>query len=652
LLAEAMECHRAGDLARAETLYARVLALVRNHPIAALNHALLLAATGRCRPAATKLQALLKARPDHASAHFALSRVIAQTEPHSPGRLFHLQRAVALEPGLFDAQLELIETLGMLGRWGDAQLAAEAAMTRLPDRPELPTQLAVALVRAGQRDAAKALLDGTVARHPGYAPALYNLARLLDDRGDMAGALSLYRRARVADPGFEPAAFNLGDLELRSGAVGAAVACFDASLAAQPDDAAALSARLMAAQYVPGVGAASLAGLHAQWEQRVGAALSPSRSVATGPDPERRLHVGLVSADLHEHPVGYFLIRAIEAHDPAQVEYVAYAGSDSSDAVARRFRAAIPAWRSIAAWSDAMLAKEVRRDRIDVLIDLAGHTRDSRLTAFARRPAPIQLSWAGYVGTTGLVAMDGLIADRFHVPAGEEGLYAERIVRLPDGYVCFDPPAEAPPVGLLPAGVDRPLTFAAFHKPTKVNRDVVRLWARVLAVEPGARLMLTYAGFDLPEVRERLSGWFAAEGIAAERLDFRGRVTRANLLGSYNETDIALDTFPYSGGLTTLEALWMGNPVVTLPGQTFAGRHSLSHLSVVGLTETIARDEDEYVAVVRRLAADRDRLAVLRSGLRERVAASPVCDGPRFARNLEVALRDLWRTWCAGRTVC
>jgi predicted O-linked N-acetylglucosamine transferase (SPINDLY family) len=649
-MAEALHHHRAGDLGRAERIYAQIQTVARHHPLATLNHALLMADTGRRRAGIAKLQALAKAHPDNAPAHRYLGRMLAAEGGASAASLYHLRRAAELDPADIATHLELIAACGRLKRLADARDAAATAMARFPNRPEPPLQLGLAALDAGQRGAARDLLEAAVAAHPRHAPTLYNLARLLDDLGDLPAALALYRRARAADPEFEPAAFNAGDLELRIGNVAAAIACFDASLARYPADPAALTARLMAAHYEPGVTAESLHRLHALFEDRVGAALRPPLAppAPPRPDPGRPLRVGLVSADLHEHPVGYFVIRAIEAHDPAAVEFIAYSGSVSDDPVARRFRAAIRTWRDTAAWSDARLAEAVRQDRIDILIDLAGHTRDSRLAAFARRPAPIQLTWAGYVGTTGLSAMDGLIADRFHVPPGEEAHYVERIIRLPDGYVSYDPPAEAPEVTPLPAGAHDPLTFASFHKPTKINQPVARLWARVLHDQPGARILFAYAGYEMEEARSRIAGWFAGEGVGAERLVFEGSLPRAELLARYGRTDIALDSFPYSGGLTTLEALWMGVPVVTLPGRSFAGRHSLSHLSVAGLTQTIAADPDDYVAIIRRLGADRDRLAALRAGLRARLAASPLCDGPRFARHLEQALRGLWRERCAG----
>ncbi len=406
----------------------------------------------------------------------------------------------------------------------------------------------------------------------------------------------------------------------------------------------------MAAQYRPGVTAAELATLHRRWQSEVGDRLRPARPLhAVRPDPDRRLRVGLVSADLRAHPVGYFAIGAVEAFDPAAIEVVAYAANPAEDAITRRFRARAALWRTVAEMEDAALAGQIARDGVDILIDLGGHTRHARLPVFARRPAPVQITWAGYVGTTGLIAMDGLLADRFQVPHGEDDHYTETVIRLPDGYVTFDPPAEAPEVGPLPAGADEPLTFASFHNPAKINPATAALWARLLHEQPGARIVFLYPGYDIAEVPARIRFWFAGHGIDGGRLVFLGGQPRAEVLARYGtEIDIALDPLPYSGGLTTLEALWMGVPVVTLPGQTFAGRHAASHLSVAGLAELVARDAGDYLGIVRRLGADRDRLAALRDGLRARVAASPLCDTGRFARNLEAALRGQWRRWCAG----
>jgi predicted O-linked N-acetylglucosamine transferase (SPINDLY family) len=297
----------------------------------------------------------------------------------------------------------------------------------------------------------------------------------------------------------------------------------------------------------------------------------------------------------------------------------------------RRLQAAATQWRDVVGMSDQRLAEQIWADRIDILFDLAGHGAGNRLLVFARKPAPIQVTWAGYVGTTGLKSMDYLLADRYEVPPGAERHYRERVLRMPDGYVCYDPPAYAPAVASLPALDCGRVTLACFNNPAKITPQTVEVWARILDRLPGARLMLKFKGWNDSGLARRFAEMFAAHAIDSGRLEFLGYSPHAELLAEYNRVDLALDSFPYSGGLTTCEALWMGVPVVTCPGETFAGRHSLSHLSNVGLTEMIADDLDAYVELVVSLAGDLPRLAVLRAGLRQRMAVSPLCDGKRFA---------------------
>jgi predicted O-linked N-acetylglucosamine transferase (SPINDLY family) len=355
--------------------------------------------------------------------------------------------------------------------------------------------------------------------------------------------------------------------------------------------------------------------------------------------------LGFLSPDLGRHPVGYFLVRVLESLDPAQCETVCYSDRAVHDNVTARFQAAATRWHDVFGISDPRLAAEIRAEGIDILFDLAGHTSGNRLLVFARKPAPIQVTWAGYVGTTGLETMDYLLADRWEVPPGAEPYYRERVLRMPDGYVCFDPPADAPAVTPLPAPQRGGVTFASFNNPAKITPQVIEVWSRILDRLPGSRLVLKFRGQDEGGVARRFLDLFAAQGIDRDRVELLGGSPHAEFLAAYQRVDLALDPFPYNGGLTTCEALWMGVPVITCPGQTFAGRHSLSHLSNVGLTETIAADLDQYVELAVGLAADLPRLASLRAGLRQRVAASPLCDGKRFAANLTALLRAVWETW-------
>jgi predicted O-linked N-acetylglucosamine transferase (SPINDLY family) len=262
---------------------------------------------------------------------------------------------------------------------------------------------------------------------------------------------------------------------------------------------------------------------------------------------------------------------------------------------------------------------------------------------FARKPAPIQITWIGYEGTTGLDAMDYNHADRYTIPAGVDAGYREQVLQMPHGYVCYDPPTTSPQPGPLPAAKNGYLRFGSFNNLAKINPQVVEVWAKVLQRVPQSRLALKYRGLDDESVRERYLGMFMGFGVTPARLELAPASGYPEYLAAYREVDIALDPFPFGGGITTCDALWMGVPVVTCPGETFAGRHSLSHLSVVGLTETIARDLEEYVELAVALAGDLPRLATLRAGLRDRMASSPLCDGKRFAGDFAEVLRRVWR---------
>ena len=651
MLREATRLRLMGALPEAELLYRRIRSAVPRHPVVLNDLGLLLAQMGKLRDSRKIFSELVAAHPEDVAGHLSLARVY-RAEGMATKASYHFRQADRLAPADPTACIELIALHGTENQLDLARSAATGALARFPDSADVLTCLGVTLAKAGQYAEARPWLERAIALAPASAPALYNLAKVADEQNDLVAAFDLYQRAHAADPGYEPALFNLSEFHLRTGFVEEAIAALDLLLSRQPRDPATISLRCQAAQCQPGVTAAALLPLHRTWQRAIGDAIQPIRDhrKTFGPaarSPER-LRIGLVSGDLREHPVGYFAIRAAECLDPATTEVFAYSQGSSADAIQQRFRQCVTQWRDTAAWSDARLAEEIVRDRVHVLIDLAGHTMPQRLLTFARRPAPVQLTWAGYVGTTGLDTMDGLIADANEVPEGEDSCYVEKIIRLPDDYICFDPPADAPEVGPLPALQSGRLTFGCFNNPAKVNAAIVALWARVLRAHPGSRMLFVYAGYDLPQVQQRIRAWFAAGGVDGGSLEFSGRVPRRDLLARYNLVDISLDTQPYSGGLTTLESLYMGVPVVTVSGQTFAARHARSHLCAAGFPELVAADADGFVATVDRLAADRERLAALRSGMRQQLLASPVCDGPRFARNLRETLQGLWDDWASS----
>jgi protein O-GlcNAc transferase len=556
------------------------------------------------------------------------------------------QRTIELRPDLAEGHNNLGRVFHDSGRLADAESSFRRALQLRPDYVTAHYNLGNVLRDHRRFDEAIACYDRAIELKPDYADAHNNRGNTLRDQGRLADALASYRRALQFQPEFAGTLTNLGNVLRDQGRLDEAEDAYRRALQLQPDLAAAHSNLLFGLHNRPDVTLAQLAAAHGEYERTLAAPLRQTwRPHENSRDPDRRLRLGLVSPDLSRHPVGQFTIRFVEQLDRNRAELVCYSDRVRHDYLTERFRAAAATWRPVFGWSDERLAEQIRSDRVDVLFDLAGHTANSRLLVFARKPAPIQVTWAGYVGTTGLTAIDYIVADRYEVPPGAEVHYAERVLRMPDGYVCYDPPAYAPAVGPLPAGESGQVTFGSFNQPGKIGPQVIAVWAEILRRLSTARIILKYRAMDDPSIAGRLSELFAGHGIGPDRVEYRGGSSHVEFLRHYGEIDMALDPFPYNGGLTTIEALWMGVPVVTCPGETFAARHSLSHLSNVGLTETIANNPDEYVETAVALANDLPRLAELRKGLRDRVASSPLCDGKRFADNLLRLLRDAWREW-------
>ncbi|HXE54825.1 MAG TPA: hypothetical protein VN541_17525, partial [Tepidisphaeraceae bacterium] len=362
------------------------------------------------------------------------------------------------------------------------------------------------------------------------------------------------------------------------------------------------------------------------------------------PNPDRRLRIGYVSPHLSSHVVGLYFLPLIANHDHTRFEIFCYSDLPRPDAMTERIKSHADHWRTTCGTSDEQFCDLVRRDRIDLLIDLTMHMDENRMLAFARKPAPVQATWLGYPGSTGLETMDYRISDPYlDPPETDESLYSEKTIRLPHCYWWYDPPSDAPAVGSLPAERNRFVTFGNLGNFTKVNPKILDLWAAVLRALPSSRLlMLAPTG----AARDRMIGQLESKGIERARLEFTERIGRLAYLNLYNRIDIGLDSFPYNGHTTSLDSLWMGVPVVTLAGQTAVSRGGASILSNAGLTDLIANDADQYVQIARELAGDLARLAQLRCDLRTRMQRSPLTDAARSARHMEAAYRLMWRNWC------
>jgi predicted O-linked N-acetylglucosamine transferase (SPINDLY family) len=523
------------------------------------------------------------------------------------------QRLLAIAPDSLDTRYALAQVLRTLGRHAEALTQLRELARRSSDYPGIHRELAYELDRAGRFMEALHHYDLALAQRPTDANALAGRGALMSHLQWGEDAAASLRQAIVLEPGFVGAHSNL----------------------------------LLALNYTE----SSQAAIYREslvFGQRHAAHLLPAApQFACSREPGRRLRIGYVSADFRYHSVAYFLRRVLAAHDRSRVEVWCYSNVESPDGMTAELRSLADRWRPITGLGDEEAARQIRDDAIDVLVDLGGHTAGNRLLVFARKPAPVQCSWLGYPNTTGLAAIDYRITDAIADPPGEaDALHTEKLVRLPHGFLCCEPFA-------LPAAAMRPaaaaVTFGSFNALAKLTPEVVATWAAILRGVPGSRLILKADAFADHAICQRLADRFSRHGVAAQRLDFRARIAdHARHLALYAEVDIALDSFPYNGTTTTIEALSMGVPVLTLLGNRHAGRVGASILHHAGLADWVAGTAGDYVGLAVARAADRATLAASRPAVRAAIVASPLTDAARFTTELEHAYRHMWTSWCAA----
>ena len=579
------------------------------------------------------------------------------------------------------AWFELGNMLGATGHIADAATAFQNAVAAKPDFAEAYCNLGNASQILGELSNAKSAFERAVQLRPNFAEAWNNLGNIAQDQGDAAGALSLHQHAARLRPGFVQAWFSLGGALRTLGQLDEALAAYDEALKIQPtfDKAEVNRANVLrdmgrlqdaieglqrAMQLYgrpdtlsnlvylmplhPAYDAKAIWPLLQRWDTEFAQPLaSEIRPHTNVPTPERRLRIGYVSPDFNIHPAGRFVLPLLENHDHAQFEVFCYSDSRFDDEVTARTRKAADQWRETRKLSDQQLADRIREDQIDILVDLTAHMAGNRLLTFARKPAPVQLNWLSYPGTTGVEAIDYRVSDPYLDPPGDQQFYSEETITLPDCYWCYDPLVQAPiEPGELPAGSAGYITFGSLNNFAKVSDATIDLWARTMRQVVNSRLMLLGpAGSS----RLRFENQMASHGIAQDRISWLDRMPRDVYLAAYRRFDIVLDSFPCGGHTTTFDALWMGVPVLTMVGKTAFSRGGLSVLSNLKMPGWIAQDAGDFVEKARTHASDLTALAEVRRSLRQRVESSSLMDKRRFARNMETAYRQIWRNWCERR---
>jgi len=574
------------------------------------------------------------------------------------------RRVLEIDPRNADAT----HLLGLVAHaCGRPDAAAELLGRSLAIRPHAASVysvLGVVLQSLGRHDDAAAACRQAIKLDPDHVGARNNLGAILRTQGDLDEAIGWFETALKRDPNHADTVNNLALAYKDAGLIDEAIRTARRGAELSPISARAHSNVLLMLHYQSGYDPDAVFREHLDWGTRLTDELgtatdrqrAPQASHPSNRDPNRQLRVGFVSPDFWAHPVAYFIEPLLAARDPTQIKTFCYADAVKADAITQRLHGFADEWRSVAGLADKQLDQTIRADQIDILVDLSGHTGQNRLSLFARKPAPIQVTYLGYCDTTGLPAMDYLLTDEIADPPGEASRYTEKLIRLPGGFSCFAPPpaASSPDFAGDPDG---PVTFGAMPVLAKLNHDVIDSWARILrAAGPGARLLL-YRNTLRGQVRQRFIREFVSRGIDTGRLDFRCDIDPSTLdpalagrwhLPLYRQIDIALDTFPWSGHTSACEALWMGAPVVSLRGNTHVGRMVASVLNQIDRYDLMAETREEYTDKAVELSRHASELRAGRSALRDSMRQSRLCDSNRFAREFASALRRMWGDWCAS----
>lgn len=562
-------------------------------------------------------------------------------------------RIIALQPGNADAHSNRGIALYSMRRLPQAEQAFRTALYLNPSLLSVANNLGVILKDLGRSDEAipvfeKAIADNHSASSAQRASLYANLAMAQLRCNLFDPAEKSCRIALQLDPACVPAHNNLAQALKERGLLAESVVQQRVAIHLSPHGAGLHSNLLLDLNYLPGFDVRECAREHRLWGERYGAPGGIVAPHSNAPDPAKRLRIGYVSPDFRAHSVAFFIEPLLAAHDRDRVEVFCYANLLAPDAMTHRLRGIVDGWRNVWSLDDQKLADLVRSDGIDILVDLSGHTSGNRLRAFGLKLAPVQVTWLGYPNTTGLREMDYRLTDTWADPPGvSDELHTEKLIRLPKGFLCYQPLNDCPEVSAPPASETGHITFGCFNNSAKVNGTLLDTWARVLTDLPDARILLKSRQLHGPGLKQRFQEEFARRGVDPSRVEMMGRVNSTfDHLALYGRVDIALDTFPYNGTTTTCEALWMGVPVITLAGDRHAGRVGVSLLHGIGLDELIAGSLDDYRRVANELSGDRGRLAAYRSALRTRMRNAPLTDAAGFARDIETAYRDMWRKWC------
>jgi protein O-GlcNAc transferase len=635
-----------GDSKRAMEYYRKAVHVSPDNTAAHRNLGYLQLEIGNGTEGIKHLKKAVAAEPEIMHDQFTLAEVLASSGAHAEA-VPHYTKVLAIKPDLAVAHNHLAYSLSACGSHDAALRHYSEAIALDPDDYVARNDFGLLLHKFGRYDPAAGQLKKAIELNPEFPGGHINLGNLYRELGRFAAARRCYQRALELDPDNANAHNNLGTVLKDQGMVAEATEHTRRAIEARPAYTEAHSNLLMNLSYMDDVAIDDLHQAHLDWiRTQIGEEIRPESTHQNPPDPERPLRVGYVSPDFSTHPVGLFLEPVLGAHRRSAVQVFCYDDLYRGDAVTERLRSLADQWRPIAGEDDDRVAEIILKDGVDVLVDLAGHTANNRLRLFARKPAPVQASWIGYLHSTCLPQMDYLIADSVAVPEDTRQRFSETVVRLPQCFLCYGQPENRPAVAPPPAVANGFVTFGCYNNLAKLSDRTLKLWTEILGRVANGRLLLKNVAFNDSETREAYLQKLEALGLDATRLILQGSSAHGEYFSSYRQIDIALDPFPFSGGTISADALWMGVPVVTLAGDSMASRTSTSILKCLKLDFLVTRQPDAYVGAAVSLAGNTAALATLRKDMRQRFRGTALGEPAIFAANLEAAYRQMWREWC------
>ena len=634
-----------GNMDEAGHCCRRVIALRPDHSDAHVNLGNVLLFQGKADEAVQHYQAALRFNPNNAGALCGLGNTQSSLGNHDEA-ILHYKAAVRLNPNFVEAYYNLGNSQIAQRKYDDAIKSFRQAIRLNPNYAAAYNNIGNAYKELDEITAALENYRTAISLQPNFATAHNNLAIVLKEQGLLTEAFQAALQALQVQPDFTDAYISLGNISIAQGQPDVAIGYLQQLLKIRPNHPEAHSCLFTMMHYRPEYSPQHLFEVAQEWGIRYIPENLYSSSPVSSLDPMRRLRIGYVSGDFYNHPVGYFLESILNHHDGLHYETFCYYNHNKHDELTARLQQSAHHWRNITGLSDQSVLQQIRSDKIDILIDLSGHTDRNRLLVFAHKPAPIQITWLGYFDTTGLRTIDYIIGDRFLIPPAEEACYVENVYRLPNAYLCYSPPQDDIEPGSLPALSTGQVTFGCFNNPSKLTEKVIACWSKLLLNLPQAQLYLKYKAFGDDGVRKRYQEIFSRNGVDLSRVRFAGASPRQQYLATYQEIDIGLDPFPFNGCTTTMESLWMGVPVITLRGDRYVGHMGETILKHLGLEENITDSEEAYIDRAISLASNLPALNEIRGNLRSKLITSPLCDGAGFTQCLETAYRNIWVDRC------